>query len=423
MPEHAPHSVHRLADLRSVFAIRAYRLFVIGNAGSLIAIWLVRVCIAWMTWELTHSKSWLGIITFAELAPSVLITLWSGPLADRLDRIRILRWGQGTQTLITLGLLVLTASGALTVWWMLAAMVAYGIIAGVNLPARLSAAPSLVPRNHLATASAVSSLSFNFTRLTVPFVGAALLAANLNVAAFALAAIGFLINNLCLSAIDKESRIQASAPPQEEGGGSNLRSYREAIIGAFADQSIALALTVQFLINIFVRSVMEMFPAFADQVYGHGEHGFAALMAAVGLGAIAGAGLMVGGKADRALLRQVYLGGTVLALAALIFSMVDSFSLALVVLFVFGALLSSVGVSGQAIVQLSTPIDRLGRVMSFYSLISRFAPAVGALVLGFAADAIGVAWAAAGFAVLALVTQLLLWPIYTKLMRASAAAR
>ena len=87
----------RISDLRSVLALRAFRLFSIGNFCSLSAIWVVRVCIGWLTWELTGSKTWLGIMAFAELGPSVIVSLYAGDLADRIDRVRILRMGQGMQ--------------------------------------------------------------------------------------------------------------------------------------------------------------------------------------------------------------------------------------------------------------------------------------------------------------------------------------
>ncbi|MCA0424742.1 MAG: ABC transporter permease subunit [Proteobacteria bacterium] len=93
MPDVGAEFRRRFADLADVFSVRAFRLFSIGNFASLSAIWLVRFCVGWLTWEATHSKTWLGMMAFAELGPSILISLYAGTLADRMDRLRILPAG------------------------------------------------------------------------------------------------------------------------------------------------------------------------------------------------------------------------------------------------------------------------------------------------------------------------------------------
>ena len=42
-----------------------------GNAVSLIGVWMQRVAVGWLAWTLTHSGTWLGIISMAEFFPVV----------------------------------------------------------------------------------------------------------------------------------------------------------------------------------------------------------------------------------------------------------------------------------------------------------------------------------------------------------------
>lgn len=53
-------------------AERNYRLFKIGSIIALIGQWTQRIAIGWLAWELTRSGTWLGVIAFADLFPTVV---------------------------------------------------------------------------------------------------------------------------------------------------------------------------------------------------------------------------------------------------------------------------------------------------------------------------------------------------------------
>lgn len=390
----------RIHELRQVFQVRAFRLFSIANFSSLTAIWLVRSVVAWLIWEMTHSKSWLGLAAFAELGPSVFISFYAGTLADRYDRITILGFGQTLQTAIALGLAVLMATGQMTVWWLLASLVAFSIMAGLMLPSRLSAAPALVGRERLATASAVISMTLNLTRFIGPLIAAPLLVSNWEALAFLIAAAGFAINALCLSRIGPVERAAASVA---RGSGAGAVGFAQVIRDLLSDPMLRTVLALQLVASLLVRPLIDMFPAFADLVFQRAEAGFGLLNAAVGMGAIIGAAWMVGAVADRRLRYHVLAGTAVFALSMIVFALLSQFWLALVVLLVFGMAMTTSGVAGMTYVQLHTPNERLGRAMSLYSVISRLAPAVGALCLGTLAEVSSLMFAALLFPVAALL--------------------
>ena len=78
--------------LRRSFAIRDYRLFVIGNLTSNVGLWTQRVALGWLTWDLTHSTAWLGGISMAEAVPTLVLALIAGTVVDRFDYFRLLRF-------------------------------------------------------------------------------------------------------------------------------------------------------------------------------------------------------------------------------------------------------------------------------------------------------------------------------------------
>src|SRR3954447_19413115 len=71
-----------------------YGIYAAGNAVSLIGTWMQRISIGWLTWQLTHSGLWLGIVAFADFVPVLLVGPIAGALADRRDRLRIIKRNQ-----------------------------------------------------------------------------------------------------------------------------------------------------------------------------------------------------------------------------------------------------------------------------------------------------------------------------------------
>src|SRR5215207_8251738 len=97
-----------------------YGLYSAGSAVSLIGMWMQRVAIGWLTWQLTKSGLWLGIIAFADFFPVLIIGPIAGAAADRWDRLRVVKISQTVALLQATALCVLTASGHIDVWLLLA---------------------------------------------------------------------------------------------------------------------------------------------------------------------------------------------------------------------------------------------------------------------------------------------------------------
>src|SRR5665213_790474 len=61
---------------------------------SQVGYWIQRVAQGWLAWQLTHSGTWLGLVAAADLIPNVVVSPFAGALADRMDRIRVIRLTQ-----------------------------------------------------------------------------------------------------------------------------------------------------------------------------------------------------------------------------------------------------------------------------------------------------------------------------------------
>ena len=78
-------------SLIALMGHRTYRVYTIGNVISLIGTWMHKVTVGWLTWQLTGSGSWLGLMAFADLAPAILVGPFAGAVADRWNIVKLLK--------------------------------------------------------------------------------------------------------------------------------------------------------------------------------------------------------------------------------------------------------------------------------------------------------------------------------------------
>ena len=93
-----------------------------------------RIGVGWLGWELSHSGAVLGLVAFADLFPTVLIGPFGGALADRVDRLRLIKIAQLLGMAQALILFLLTVSGLITVP-LLMALVLFGGVGDRRQPA------------------------------------------------------------------------------------------------------------------------------------------------------------------------------------------------------------------------------------------------------------------------------------------------
>ncbi len=367
----------RGSTFMQVMAHRNYLYYSIGDGVSLIGNWTQRVAIAWLTWELTHSGLWLGIVAFAELFPAVIFSPIGGVIADRGDPKRISMSSQCCAMLLSVALFLLTWTGWIDIALLVTFSAVRGALAAVNQPARMSLVPSLIPRADLPAALAINSVLFNLARFVGPAIAGAVIVAGGVAAAFAINAATYFVLIWALWMID--------VPPQTREH-KGPRGFFSQITAGYsyvsAHPGIGPLLLIFATATVLVRPVTELLPSFADGIYGRGAEGLAWMTSAVGLGAMLGSASMVR-RNDTAKLVKAAVGSLiVLSGSVLAFALVPSFWLGLLLLFVFGMTTSSSGIGTQTLTQSAVDDAMRGRVMSLYGVIFRGGPALGALLIG-----------------------------------------
>jgi predicted MFS family arabinose efflux permease len=370
-------------NLARALSHRNYRVYISGNGISLIGSWLQRVAVGWLTWTLTHSGAWLGLVSVAEFLPVVFLSPLAGVLADRRDRVGIIRitqlYGCFSATLLAL----LVWAGLITIHIVFLLVLLLGINNGIAQPARLALIPTLVDRPALPSALAINSIVFNAARFIGPAIAGVLIARVGVAAAFAANAVGYIAFQISLANL-------RDLPPLPMRAAQNaLRASLDAFSYVRRHQGMAPMMLLFAVTTIGTRGFIDLFPGFADTVFHRGPQGLAMLTSTVGLGAICG-GIWMLVRAQISGLTTVVLANTlVMSLAIVGFTATGDFRLALPCVFVAGAAMVITGIGAQTLIQASVDHSMSGRVMALYGMIFRAGPALGTVAMGTASTHFG----------------------------------
>jgi predicted MFS family arabinose efflux permease len=372
-----------LGKVALAFAHRNYRIYASGNAVSLVGIWMQRVAVGWLAWTLAHSGTWLGVMSMAEFFPVVFLSPIAGALADRRDRVGIIRITQIAGSVEATLLAVLVYTDTITIELLFVLTLLLGVFNAVAQPSRLALIPTLVDRAALPSALAINAIIFNSARFLGPAVAGIVIARVSVGAAFAVNAATYVVFLIAMANLRGLPALPVAATQ------SVLRASAEAYVYASRHPGIAPMLLLFTVTTVGTRGFVELFPGFADRVFGRGPQGLSMLTSTVGLGAICGALWMLLRPAIAGLTRLVLVNALVISLAILAFTATDRFVLALPCVFVAGTAMTISGIGAQTLLQAAVDIRMRGRIMALYGMIFRAGPALGAVLMGSLSERFG----------------------------------
>jgi predicted MFS family arabinose efflux permease len=377
--------VAQLGALGRALSHRDSRIFFAGSALAWTGLWMQRIAVSWLAWELTGSAFWVGMVAFCDLAPAVVISPLAGAVADRVDRVKLAMWTQlaiAAQSALVAGI---TLGGGMTIGILLVLEVVGGIAASFAQPARQTLMPGIVPRADLPAAVAANSLCFSVARFLGPALAGPIIAIWGVVPAIAGNAVGYLISGTSLLLL----HVAAADRKGHPASASLWRDVAEGLRYAARHPGLGPVLLYAALGAVLLRGMQEILPPYVAWLFGRGAESLAILTACFGVGALA-AGLWVASRGRVA-------GSTRLVVFALLAQAAATAGFVATTWFPFGMLCAALigatasmhGISVQTLVQSATDPAYRGRMLSLWGLITRACPALGALALGAAGQAFG----------------------------------
>ena len=355
-----------------------------GQTFALVGMWAQKIAIGWLTWELTGSNFWLGAIAFADLFPTVVITPFAGVIADRVDRLRMSRLCQTLAGIHAFTLAALTFSGLIEIWSLFALTLVLGIIMAFATAARLSLVPNLMEPRYVPSAIGIDSSIYNMARVVGPMIAAGLINLIGTGATFLFNAVTYVIFVLCMFRIHMVRNESAG-----RGAGNVFAQSFDGMRYPARHAGIAPVLILLVAAAIGIKPFLELLPGLADGVFRAGVEGFATFAAMAGAGAIV-AGVWIAARGQARGTTRIVFGAMLLGVSGIYIVCATSVIwIGLVGTFMAGASVTLAGTSTQILMQNAVEGAVRGRVMSLYGMIHRGAPALGAVIIGVAAEQVG----------------------------------
>ena len=337
---------------------------------------------SWLVYTLTDSPFLLGLTAFLNGAPILLLSLFGGVAADRMDRRKILAVSQYVQMLAAIILAVLLWFDVIEVWHIMAAALMNGLGQAFGGPAYQALIPSLVDKKDLPNAVALMSIQFNLASVIGRLIGGLVFAAVGAAACFAINAITFVpvivvLYFIRISFIPKKSEVDV------------WQSLKDGVGYVFRDGALSSLMVLSLGTAFLAIPMMTLLPVFARETFQLGAQGYSLMGAVFGAGAVLGA-LFVAwlgnmpNKGRRTLLMQLALGAVMMA-----FALSGNLWVALFFAFLTGGAVLGVFAMINSLVQQRAPDELRGRIMSVQNTAFRGAMPLGNLAAGSLAVSLG----------------------------------
>ncbi|WP_425440439.1 MFS transporter [Prauserella shujinwangii] len=378
----------RKESRRGMFAslrVRNYRLFFSGQVVSNIGTWMQRIAQDWLVFTLSgFDPVALGIAVALQFTPTLLLSLWAGVLADRIDKRKLLVAIQTGTLLQAAALGVLDVLGIVTLWQVYLLCFVLGTLSALEVPTRQSFVAEMVGRDQVANAVALNSSVFNMARIVGPAI-----------AGFAITVVGtgWLFLGNALSTLAVLAGLLLMRPEELFRGPAVARAkgqLREGLRYVRGRPDLVTVMVLVFFVSTFGITFFTSLAIVAGNVFETRADGYGLLSTLLAVGTFTGA-LLAARRGTRGRPRVRLLLGSAIALGALeigtaLMPTYLAFGLALVPL---GFATITFLNTANALVQTSVSPDMRGRVMGLYVLVLIGGNPVGGPMTGWLADLFG----------------------------------
>ena len=361
---------------------KSFLLYFISNTFALLGLWIQKIGVGWLTWEITGSTFWTSFVALALMAPAGII----GPVFA----VYAENWNMRTASIILKTLMLLV--GAM-VWFLefldlhslftLAFLsIIQGLLSACYHPVRLVFVSVVVPRDLISSAVGLNSASFNGSRVVGPaFAGIFIALFNLE-STFLIAVLAYIPLIPVLMYIPLRKRNKSL-----DNKDKFLKRFIEGGKVALNTPVIAKGLFVVFISAFFVRGMLEIQPTIAGEILNQGSLGLSLITATAGLGALSasiwiGLGKNNNLKIQTKLVFMLILG---LIMSSIIGCISDMYLMALAFIIV-GFTSTVIGIGTQTIIQMEVEDFFRARVLTWWSSLSFGSLTVGGILLGLAGE-------------------------------------
>lgn len=384
----------------SSFKNPVFRLYFGGLLFQMFPMNMQMMARSLLIYRLTGSAAILGAMAFAHAVPMLLLSLFGGVIADRVQKKYVMIAGQLGSAVVSLGVALTLTLGYLSAdladsWWILiVASILQGIIMGLMMPSRQAIIREIVSVEQLMNAVSLTTMGMNALQLFAPALTGFLIDAFDFQSVYYVMTASYLVSVVFIAFMPPTGTTTIR-------GSSALSDIKEGFKYLRHETTLLLILTFTLFSVLLSMPYFHLMPIFADDILKVGgtevgATGMGWLMSISGIGAIIGS-ITLASLPNKKRGLMLLASGVILGLALVNFSFSTSYSLSLAVMVIVGLGQTGRMTLGNTLLQYYVEDEYRGRVMSIYMMqfgLSSF----GTFAAGLIAEAMGVQWAVGGFA-------------------------
>ncbi|MBS1873323.1 MAG: MFS transporter [Acidobacteria bacterium] len=357
------------------FQYRDFRVMWIGACTSSIGTWMQNLAQSWLVYDISGSAFYLGLDAFLGQFPIILFSLVGGVFADRTSRQKLLIISQVVQMSCAFTMTILVFFGLRHIWPILCLSFIVGTVQAFGGPAYQALVPTLVDPEDLPNAIALNSIQFNLARVIGPMIGGLALKRLGATWCFGLNGLSFVAVIVTLMMI----KVRFTPAGKKSGV---LEGIQQGFGFITKRESMTTLIFLAFSMTLVAFPMIAFLPVFARQVFHGGPEAYTALLASSGLGSVAGALIVAALGRKKNLGKAALVMLLAMGVAMSIFALSKHLVVSCVFLFLAGAAMIAVFAMVSSLVQLITPDEMRGRVMSVYNVAFRGGMPIGSIILG-----------------------------------------
>jgi DHA3 family macrolide efflux protein-like MFS transporter len=365
-------------------------LFLVGQASTLIGSSLVSFAVLWYVVLETKSGSIMTIFTVATMVPTFFISPFGGVWADRYNRKNLINISDGAIALVSLFIALCFSFGMTSLLLLLVCALARSLGQGVQLPAVNALIPELVPEQHLVRVNSINSMIQSISMIGTPALSGVLMTiAPIQIILFidvATAAIGISI----LYFLVKVPKSRPAETHSSNTGSSYFHEIRETFRYMRHHNFVLRLLIYEGITALLITPCAFLTPLQVTRDFGADVWRLTAIEIAFSVGMIVGGGTLSawGGFKNKIFTTGFGIILTGLATAAL--GILTNFPLYISVMGFIGITVPLTNTPIISLLQSKVDSEHMGRVFSFYTMVSSLTMPLGMVLFGPLSDVISI---------------------------------
>ncbi len=363
---------------------RNFAIYLGGQAISLIGTWLQATAQGWVVWELSGSEAALGIVAAFAALPLLFLGPFTGAIADRFDRRRLLIATQATAMLLAFILAFLVQTKMVQLWHVYVLALVLGVVGALDFPAQQAFLGDLSGMQLVRKAVNLNAMILQVSRILGPaFAGLIINAVG--------TATAFWLNGLSFLAVIASLLLVRSQQVRSHSKNNPLQDFGVALNFLRTQPRLQDILALVVFVTFFGLSVLNIMPAVASHTLGGDAQTLGLLLAASGAGALISV-IFVLPYVQAARRTGLVLASAVIWMGIwiLVFSQMRSLSFAMATILLYSIGAPAVIATSLGLSQMMAPQDMRARMVSLFVMVSFGLQPVSSLYVGYMAEWLGV---------------------------------